>query len=169
MNPLAIFTGPYALFAKWGVIALLVGAFGAWSWFKGNEHGTAKLTEYIGKQAIEAVRINTARIVATERVRTVYVKVAGETKVVTETVEKEVVKYAEANPGYCLDIGWRRLHDAAADNAIPGAGPGDDGSGGAPKASAAIGTVTANYAACHRTADRLDALQNWVRAQGSVN
>lgn len=35
MNPLAIFTGPYALLAKWGLIALLIVAFGGWSYTKG--------------------------------------------------------------------------------------------------------------------------------------
>lgn len=119
MNPLAIFTGPYAFLAKWGVIALLVGAFGAWSWFKGNEHGTRKLTEYKGKQAIEAVRIGAARERVTTQVITQYVKVAGKTEIVTNTITKEVKVYADANPGSCLDFGWRRLHDAAATNQLP--------------------------------------------------
>lgn len=35
MNPLAIFEGPYALLAKWGIILLLVLSFGAWSYTEG--------------------------------------------------------------------------------------------------------------------------------------
>ena len=168
MNPLALFAGPYALAAKWGVIAVLVASFGAWAWFKGNEHGTQKLIDYRGAQAVEAVRINTARTAAAVKVITRYVAVAGATKVITETVEKEVIKDADANPGLCLDAGWRRLHDAAALNTVPDPRPEADGAGGAPKAAAALDAVTGNYAACHRTADRLDALQGWVRAQEAV-
>lgn len=119
MGALSIFTGPYALLAKWGVIALLVASFGGYCWIKGNAHGTAKLTEYQGKQAIEALRIGTARESVTREVAIRYVKVAGATQVITNTVEKEVVRYAFENTGSCLDFGWQRLHDAAALNRLP--------------------------------------------------
>lgn len=168
MKLLAIFTGPYALFAKWGVITLLVAAFSGWSWFKGNEHGTQKLVDYRGKQAVEAVRINAVREVVTVKVVNRYVKVAGETKIKIETIEKEVVKYAESNTGSCLDSDWRRLHDSAALNTVPEAARGVNGPGGTPKAAAALETVTQNYAACTRNADRLDFLQDWVREQQKV-
>lgn len=120
MSPLALFTGPYATLAKWGVIALLVVSFGAFSWVKGNAHGTQKLLNYQGKQIVEASRISAARERVTEKVVVKYVKVKGDNKIVTDTVEKEVIKYA--NPGYCLDPSWRVLHDAAAANAVPPAG-----------------------------------------------
>jgi len=68
----------------------------------------------------------------------------------------------------CLDPAWRLLHDAAALNAVPGDPGTADGAGGAPPAAAALSTVTANYSACHRTADRLDALQRWVREQSAI-
>jgi hypothetical protein len=83
-------------------------------------------------------------------------------------VEKEVVKYAESNPGYCLDVAWRVHHNDAANNVVPAPGPAVDGEAGAPKAAEALAVVTANYAACHRTADRLESLQAWVTEQGKV-
>lgn len=165
---LGIFTGPYALLAKWGVIALLLAAFGGFCWLQGNEHGTQKLIDYQGAQVVEAVRISAAREKVTEKVVVKYVKVKGDTQVVTRTVKEEVVKYAESNPGFCLDAPWRLHHDAAALNAVPAPGLVPDGAGGAPKAAAALAVVTDNYAACHRTADRLDALQEWVREQAAV-
>jgi len=168
MNPLAIFAGPYAALAKWAVIGILCLALFAFGWVKGDEHGTQKLVDYVAGQVKEGVRINAARQAATAKVIVKYVEVAGATQVVTETVEKEVVRYADANPGVCLDPDWRRLHDAAAANTIPGPRPPTDGPGGAPKAAEAIDAVTGNYAACHRTADRLDALQGWVKAQQAV-
>lgn len=165
MNPLSLFTGPYALIAKWAVIALLVLSFGLTCWIKGNAHGTQKLYDYQAKQAKEAVRIAQGRERVTTQVVTKYVAIAGKTKVVTETIEKEVVRYADANPGYCLDAAWRRLHDAAALNAVPEPARGTDA---APRAAEALEGVSSNYAAAQRNADRLTALQEWVRAQGQV-
>jgi hypothetical protein len=104
-------------------VLLVVAALAAGLWFNGYATGRGKLDDYIGKQATAAVAVVVKQGKATERVVTKYIKVAGKTKVVTETVEKEVIKYANANPGLCLDPGWRLLHDAAALNALPaGAG-----------------------------------------------
>lgn len=105
---------------KIAFVAIFLAVYGAVCWFKGNEHGTQKLTEYIGEQAKEAVRIVTKQGEVTTQVVTEYVKVKGATQVVTQTVEKEVVKYADSNPGSCLDPAWRRLHDDAAANKVAG-------------------------------------------------
>ncbi len=163
---LAFFAGPLG---KWVIIGVLVAAFGAFSWFKGNEHGTQKLIDYKGEQAAEAVRIVTKRGEVTERVVTEYIKVAGKTQVVTQAVEKEVVRYAEKNRTFTLDSEWRSLHDRAALNTVSAAtGEPDAAVGTPPSAAEAIATVTANYGSCNRTADRLDGLQSWVREQLKV-
>jgi hypothetical protein len=145
-----------------------VGRMGLYGWIKGNQHGTEKLNKYIGEQAIEAVRIAKGRETVTTEVVTKYVAVRGKTELVTRTVEKEVVRYAETNPGFCLDPTWRVLHDAAAANHVPDPRLKPDAASGAPKAAEALETVTGNYSACHRTADRLDALQDWVKKQQAV-
>lgn len=80
----------------------------------GYRRGEKKLYEYQAEQANAAVAIVTKRGAVTEKVITKYVKVAGKTQVVTNTIEKEVLKYA--NAGTCLDDDWRMLHDAAANN-----------------------------------------------------
>jgi hypothetical protein len=97
-----------------------------------------------------------------------YIKVAGKTQTVTNTVTKEVVRYAQANPGFCLDARWGELHDAAAENVVPPTAVDPDGAARAPTAAGALETITENYGACHRTADRLEALQQWVREQSGV-
>lgn len=170
MNPLTLFSGPYALLAKWGVIALLALSLLTFGWVKGNEHGTQKLTDYQGKQLIEEVRVAKARDVVTTEVKLKYIKVKGDAEVVTKTVEKEVIKYAEVNTTSCLDPEWRRLHDVSAlgKAAVPTATSGVDGTGGAPKAAEAISTVTENYGAANRNADKLEALQEWIRKQTKV-
>ena len=71
------------------------------------------------ENAQAVARIIIKQAAATERVVIKYKKVAGETKIVTDTIEKEVTKYAETNPGLCLDVDWRRLHNDAATNTLP--------------------------------------------------
>lgn len=146
------------------VIMMLLGAAAGW----GYHHGVQRLWDYQAEQARETVKVVIKQGKATERVITKYVKVQGVTETVTQTVEKEVVRYVDKNPGYCLDAEWRRLHDSAAANTVPDPAGTADAALGAPKAAEAIETVTPNYAACHRTADRLDALQEWVRQQAAV-
>lgn len=149
----------YALLAA----GALAGAAG-WGYMKGVE----RLYAYQAEQARQAVRIIVKQGEATERVVTRYVKVQGATRTVTQTVEKEVIRYVETNAGSCLDHAWGVLHDAAAANTLPpGPGPAD-GAARAPTAAQALEAVTGSYAACHRTADRLEALQAWVRAQAEV-
>ena len=164
MGLLSVIPLPYRILA----MALAAAALYGLGWFRGNEHGTAKLTEYIGEQAREAVRIVTRRGEVTQKVVREYVKIAGKTEFIVQEITKEGIKYADVNPGFCLDARWRLLHDGAAANAVPDPAAGADGAGGAPLAAEALGTVTANYAACHRTADRLTALQAWAREQAAV-
>ncbi len=123
MGLLSIVPLPYRILA----MALIAAALYGLGWFKGNEHGTAKLTEYIGNQVKEGVRIVTKQGQVTEKVIVKYRDVAGKTEFIVQQVEKEIVKYAESNPGYCLDARWGLLHDASATNAVPDAAGAVDG------------------------------------------
>lgn len=151
--------------ALYAVIVLLVAGMLE---LDGYRRGELKLFDYQAKEAAATVVIITKQGKVTEKVTTKYVKVKGETQTVTNTVHDKVVEYVEANPGYCLDAAWGRLHDAAAANTVPQPSEPVDGAERAPTAAGAIETVTANYAACHRTADKLDALQGWVKGQQTV-
>ena len=170
MNPLALFTGPYALLAKWAVIGLLVGAFGLTCWIKGNEHGTQKLTDHIAKEATEAARIAVVRGKATERVITKYLTVTvPKTQVVTNTIEKEVIRYEAAKLDACpMSNAAVSLHDNAALNTVPDASKSTDGTASEFKTADLTKTCTENYAIYHQTADRLRGLQEWVREQQAV-
>lgn len=154
---------------SWAIYAILTAAVLLFVGWQGYRLGAAKLDRYRLDQLQAATKINLKRAAVTERVVTEYIEVAGKTEVVTETIEKEVIRYADSNPGYVLDGAWRVLHDAAALNTVPDPASIPYGASGAPpRAAEALDTVTASYAACNRTADRLDALQGWVRAQAKI-
>lgn len=159
---LSLVVGNWQRVLAYGIVAV---AIAGTIWMHGLFTGRATLHEYRGAQAITGAKVVIRQGAVTERVLTRYIEVAGKTQVITETIHNEVVRYADRNPGSCLDAEWRLHHDASAAHAVPGPARAPDAAGGAPKAAAALSTVTGNYAACHRTADRLDALQIWVEEQ----
>jgi hypothetical protein len=154
----------------WRVLAyaLLVAALVVFGWVKGNEHGTRKLTDYQAEQALQAQKIIVKQGAVTERVIKEYIEVQGKTRTVTQEVQKEVTRYVETAPRLVLDADWVRLHDRAALGAISEAPGSADGAGGETTSPEALQTVTDNYGACHRNADKLTALQEWVREQAVV-
>lgn len=157
--------GNWQRIALYGIAGVAVASWlVGWGYMKGSE----RLYSYQAEQAQQAVRVVVKQGAVTERVVTKFVKVQGATRRVTQTVEKEVVRYVDSNPGLCLDRAWGILHDAAAANTLPVAPGAADAAGGAPTAAEALQAVTSSYAACHRTANRLDGLQEWVREQAKV-
>lgn len=162
MTALAFILGNWQRFALYGVVAVvLLGA----AWFHGYTRGELKLAEYKADQAKAAVVIVTKQGAITERVVTKYIKVKEASQNVAEGIKREIIKYVETHPGSCLDRQWGRLHDSAALGTVPTPASVADGTAGAPAAAAAIQTVTENYGACRRNAERLGALQEWVREQ----
>lgn len=169
MKALEIFSGPYAMLARAGVIALVAVALFGYGWFKGNVHGTEKLTKYQSSQAAESTRINRAREIVTERVVNHYIKVAGETKVVTQTIENEVTKYVQANVDTgILSVAAVSLHNAAASNTISDPALSTDGTPSGVETASLTQTCAANYAEYHRVSNRLMGLQTWVSEQQKV-
>jgi len=154
---------------RWVIGLLIIAGLCAWCFFHGYVAGREKLDEYIGKQAVAAQQIMERQAKVTRVVVTKYLEREAETKAAESDVKMEVIQYAETNPdGTCLDPEWRRLHDRAATGEIPRTAVRTDDPSGAPTAAAALATVEANYFACHRTANRLNALQEWVREQHRV-
>lgn len=104
---------------RFAIYAALTAAVLLFTGWQGYLLGSARLDAYKAEQFAKAAEVIQKRGAVTERVVTRYVQKAGETRTVTETVEKEVIRYAEANPGLCLDADWRRLHDTSARNQLP--------------------------------------------------
>jgi hypothetical protein len=158
------------------IIAFLLGPIGRWiilavaisgaAMFLRSHYINIGRAEVIAENLIQSNKIIVKQGAVTERVVVKYKEVAGKTETVTKTIEKEV--YVYPNTTACLDADWRRLHDAAAANAVPEASGRVDDASRAPLAAEALETVTSNYARANRTADRLDALQEWARQQSAV-
>lgn len=134
---------------------LLVALLGV-TYFKGFVHGRQKYDELVARLAVEETRIAQAREKVTTRVVVKYVEKQGQTQAAQDVIKREVIRYA--NSGMCLDRDWRVLHDAAARNDRP-----SESTDAAPTAASALATVTGNYRAHHECADRLEALQEWVK------
>jgi hypothetical protein len=158
---LTLIPGPY----RWLVLAALALALVAFGWVKGNQHGTQKLTDYQAAQVLATEKVIVKQGKITERVVTEYVEVKTKAQVVTQTIQTQVTKYAEAAPRLTLDANWVRLHDSAALGALPDPAGNADGTPGETTAAQALQAVTENYGACLRNADKLSALQDWVKRQ----
>lgn len=170
MNPLAIFSGPYAMLAKWGVIVALLSAFGAWSWFKGNEHGTQKLIDYQGRQATEAVRVGGERVKIVYEVETKYVTEIEKIYVKGKTITQEVKIYVTAkdDAGCVVPVGFVREYNAAWSGAPAGSpADADRGPSGIPLSTVAE-TDAGNATACLVYKTQRDGLIEFYRKQQAV-
>lgn len=151
--------------AKWVAAGALAAALFGFGWFKGSEHWHGVLIDERAKALTEGVRITGARKDVTVQVITRYLPAAAQQQVVTQIIEKEVVRYVPADTPP-LPAGFRVLHDAAATGSLPGATPGADA--GPVPAQEATATITANYGTCRADQLRLQYLQEWVTKQGKV-
>lgn len=134
----------------------------------GGLYVSGKWRDAEARRATEAVKIITRQGEVTERVVTRWLERQAAGQVVTETIEREVTKYVESKPlalACLLDVRWMRLHDAAAAGQVPPPAGAADAAPGTITAAAALPVVTGNYATCGRNAERLEALQRWVRGQ----
>lgn len=165
MNPVAFIQ---ANVLRIGIYGALILFYSALVWFHGYTRGEKKLFDYQAAEATKAVKLVTIQGKATERVVTRYIRVRDTAAATTTVIEKRVTVYAESHDGNCLDADWRRLHDDAATRTVSDATSRTDAASQAPTAAAALATVTSNYAACNETADRLDALQEWIREQAKL-
>lgn len=116
------------IWARWLVVVGIFLAGIAFGWVKGDEHGTQKLIDYVGKQATETTRIAQARTVVVERVTTKWRTRVEQVFVRGDAIEKEASQHVteDDNRGCIVPRGFVRIYDAAvAGDPDPGA-PGVD-------------------------------------------
>lgn len=166
-SALTLFSGPYALLARWAVLGLACAALFGYGWFKGNEHGTEKLTKYVQEQALATQRVIVKQGAVTETVRTEYVNKVKVIKEKGNEITKLVPVYVTvADDDAChVNTGFRVVHDAAAGNIVPPPPSGTDATASGLTLSTSLGTVTQNYTTYHEVAERLRKLQQWTRDQ----
>lgn len=163
MNPL-MFLG-WQRYLVYGALALAVMLA---AWIHGYSRGERKLYEYQAEQAKAAVPVIVKQGATTERIVTRWRERDAKVVTVTQTIEKEIVRYVPPAADPVLPVGWGLLHDAAAVGAIPPPPAGVDVAAPGIAASVAIKGVIGNYGSCHRTAVQLTELQAWVREQFQV-
>lgn len=158
------------LVPSWVWIALaLVGAglfYGHTRYNAGQADTQAKWDKSVEKGKAEVARLKEAAGKVTVRVETKYIDRVKTIREKADAIVREVKVFVPV--GSCdLPGGFRLLHDAAAQGAIPDptgipdAAPVD--------AQTVASTVAGNYGTCHETAQRLISLQEWVSEQAKVN
>jgi hypothetical protein len=163
---LGFLVGNWQRFLIYGlVVVAFLGTFGMWCYMKGR----SALHEYKGRLAVEAAKVIVKQGAVSEKILTKYVKVKGETQVKIEFRDREVIRYEQANLDQCpLSTAFVSLHNSAAANTIPETSSVVDGTSSGIKTSEALSTIQTNYSTYHQTANRLRALQEWVREQEKV-
>lgn len=155
-------------------VAVALTAGGAY--IKGRWDGAAMADAAYQKAAYEAserARETEAQAAAiTVDVGQQHAAALAEIHIVKQIVTREVPRYVtvKADAACTVPVGFVGLHDAAAGGRVPDvpdAASSPDGPSGI-ALSAVAGVVTGNYGACHETAARLTALQEWVRRQGEL-
>lgn len=128
----------------------------------GDSRYAAGRADLLAEQAKAAKSIVAKQAAITTKVVTKYIDRVRILRERGTTIVKEVPVYvpSDACP---LPGGFRVLHDAAAQGAA--ADPARVADAAPVPAQDAAATVADNYTTCHETAERLSALQDWVRRQ----
>jgi hypothetical protein len=155
---------------RWLIITAIVAAALGGTYFKIKQIGWDEREAVAQAEAKEAERLAAAlgkrRVEVTERV---VIEYRDRVKVVRQQGEEIIREVEKLVPvGSCdLPSGFRVLHDAAVTGSLPRPSLGTDAA--AVSAQDAAYTVVANYTVCHDTAERLIALQRWVKEQERVH
>lgn len=158
----------YAKLAAAGLLLAVLAGGGFWLYHAGAASVQARWDAQARAEATAAqLQVDKSELVSQmvvdhyiDRVKVVMAQSA----VIVKQVPVYVTRQADAR--CTVPVGFVRLHDAAAQGAALPASPGaavDAPSGVA--LSAVAGTVAGNYGLCRATAERLSALQDWVKRQ----
>ena len=152
---------PYRLLALVALAAALIG-FG---WVKGAGHVQARWDAAVQQQSLQTAALRERQAQATVKVVTEYVDRVRVVREKGDTIIKEVPVYVpvQADAACTINRGFVRLHDAAAAGELPEPAGNADASAAGLALSAVATTVTTNYQTCHENAEKLRALQKWIR------
>lgn len=162
----------YAKLASAGLLLSVLAGGGFWLYHAGAASVKARWDAQARAEAMAAqMQVDKSELVSQmvvdhyiDRVQIVLAQGA----VITKEVPIYVTPIADAR--CTVPVGFVRLHDAAAQGSALSAAPGaavDAPSGLA--LSAVASTVAGNYGICRATAERLSALQEWVKRQHAAS
>ena len=164
---LALFSSSWM---KWVIVlALIVGLFG-YGWYKGDEHGKEKLTNYKIAQANIAAKIVVKQQKVTTEVVTKYIHDVKTIRIRGATIIKEVPIYVttQADNRCTINNGFVRVWNGSITGSVPPTpGPANDSPSDTKLSDVAIAHAK-EVEQYNETAERLKALQEWVVAQRKV-
>ncbi len=156
-----------------GVIAIIGGVW----WFSharytagydaGKEEIQSEWDAAIAAANTATVERQAERAEVTTKVETVYVDRVKTIRGKTIETIREVPVYVQAD-SCSLSGGFRLFHDWASLPSGPRPDPADQSDAAAVPAQTLAGTIAENYGVCHENAERLRALQEWVKGQGAL-
>ena len=123
-------------------------------------------TDYAAEMEAAAKPIIAEQARITTKIETKYVDRIKTVRGRTVTTIREVPVYV-SSADCPLSPGFRVLHDASAEGAVPD--PADIPDAAPVAAQDAASTVADNYGTYHETAEQLKALQAWVKQQAEAN
>ena len=155
---------PYRILA----MVLLIGAVAGFSYVKGYSHAENKYELEKAKFLADSEKKYNELLIKKNKV---------DIQIVTEYVEKKVyiTKWRERNVGIIDEIptsticdlpnGWVHIHNSSAAGLHADTSSAADGTPSGINTSEALGGVVENYGSCHENAEKLKALQKWIREQ----
>jgi hypothetical protein len=152
-------------------LILMVGVF-AWGWHIGTDHVQAKWDADKKAQAVAISTVQAKQAEVTTQFVTKYVDRVQTIQGATKTIIQKVPVYvtAKADAACPIPNGFVRLHDAAAEDSMqfPANASSVDGQSSEVKLSDVASTIAGNYGICHANAEKLTALQDWVKGQAEA-
>lgn len=158
---------PYRVLA----IALLATALVGFGYVKGLERAAAAADKADVHALQGVIKTGRKQQAVTASVAAEHEAKREQDRVIYRTINHEVIRYVQASTpaARCqLDVGWLRLHDAAALSTIPGSPGESDAPPSGISASDALETIVGNYETGNETRQQLIDLQHWITEQRAI-
>ncbi len=152
------------LAAKIAIATTLCAALFSTGLYMGHKIGVSRCYEATIEAEAHAIKTGIKQAVVSDKTVTEYVDRVQIVQGKSREIIKEVKIYVQDTVN--LSAGWRMLHDSAVKSELPDTTRIADE--GTVTAQDAIETVAVNYGYCHENAEKLSALQGWIREQSAI-